>query len=523
MTSLPRTHRVETLIVGAGPTGLGAAIRLNQLGQNDFLLVDQNPKPGGLSSTVCTPEGFLFDLGGHVIFSHYQYFDDLLASAIDEWITHERISYVLFKDRWIPYPFQNNLSLLPVDDQVKCIRGAIKAAKLSSTSQKPLNFNEWMTYTMGDGIADVFLRPYNKKVWAYDPEIMSCTWLGERVAVVDAESAAEQIIRKTVNHSWGPNAVFKFPKKGGTGAIWSAVGEMIPMEKVAYGWKLQGLDVSERRARLRKVTSLDSAKDDQLVQEPEDMIINYTNLISSIPLDILFNLSDAPPLDLSGLIYSSTHIIGIGFRGSHELDKKCWLYFPEDTCPFYRCTVFSNYSDLNVPGPDVKLSTISRAGDYEGSSEGEPPREAMNEYDTVKQPGPYFSLMFEVAESPVKPVDSETIVQETIRGAIACNLIKFESEIVSIFHTRLERGYPTPTLGRDAALARALPWLESHGIFSRGRFGAWKYEVANQDHSLMQGVEAVDRILFGGAEKTLNDPDAVNKAKNMEPVFSRGG
>jgi hypothetical protein len=28
-----------------------------------------------------TPEGFLFDMGGHVIFSHYQYFDELLDTG----------------------------------------------------------------------------------------------------------------------------------------------------------------------------------------------------------------------------------------------------------------------------------------------------------------------------------------------------------------------------------------------------------------------------------------------------------
>ncbi len=42
---------------------------------------------------------------------------------------------------------------------------------------------------------------------------------------------------------------------------------------------------------------------------------------------------------------------------------------------------------------------------------------------------------------------------------------------------RLEHGYPTPTLGRDAVLAEALPWLRARGIWSRGRFGSYKYEV----------------------------------------------
>ena len=35
------------------------------------------------------------------------------------------------------------------------------------------------------------------------------------------------------------------------------------------------------------------------------------------------------------------------------------------------------------------------------------------------------------------------------------------------------------------------------GIWSRGRFGSYKYEVGNQDHSLMLGVECADNVLFG--------------------------
>lgn len=41
-----------------------------------------------------------------------------------------------------------------------------------------------------------------------------------------------------------------------------------------------------------------------------------------------------------------------------------------------------------------------------------------------------------------------------------------------------------------------------------------QYEVANQDHSLMLGVEAVDNILFGVKELTLEHPDIVNAKKN---------
>lgn len=37
-------------------------------------------------------------------------------------------------------------------------------ARVSNT--KPKNFDEWIVRMMGTGIADLFMRPYNFKVWA---------------------------------------------------------------------------------------------------------------------------------------------------------------------------------------------------------------------------------------------------------------------------------------------------------------------------------------------------------------------
>ena len=95
------------LVVGAGPTGLGAGARLEQHGA-DWLLVDAAAGPGGLACTDTTPEGFLFDMGGHVIFSHYKYFDELINAAVgegdDHWNTLQRVSYVWIKGRWVAYP-----------------------------------------------------------------------------------------------------------------------------------------------------------------------------------------------------------------------------------------------------------------------------------------------------------------------------------------------------------------------------------------------------------------------------------
>jgi len=91
-------EHVGILVIGSGPTGLGAASRLNQLKHDNWLLIDAAPEAGGLACTDITPEGFLFDMGGHVIFSHFDYFDQLIDSAVgvgdSYWAVHERVSYV---------------------------------------------------------------------------------------------------------------------------------------------------------------------------------------------------------------------------------------------------------------------------------------------------------------------------------------------------------------------------------------------------------------------------------------------
>jgi len=61
---------------------------------------------------------------------------------------------------------------------------------------------------------------------------------------------------------------------------------------------------------------------------------------------------------LGAYVRSSSHIIGLGIRGHSPHDTKCWLYYPEDDCPFYRTTVFSHYAPKNCPTKDKKLPTL---------------------------------------------------------------------------------------------------------------------------------------------------------------------
>ena len=89
--------------------------------------------------------------------------------------------------------------------------------------------------------------------------------------------------------------------------------------------------------------------------------------------------------------------------------------------------------------------------------------------------------------------------------SINCGMME-ESErekIVSRWCYHADYSYPTPSVDRDEILAEVIPWLEARDVYSRGRFGMWKYEVSNTDHTLMQGVELVNRLLLGEPETTI--------------------
>jgi len=320
---------------------------------------------------------------------------------------------------------------------------------------------------------------------------MQCQWLGERVATPDVKKIVQNVVLNKAAGNWGPNATFRFPARDGTGGIWIAVANTLPAEKKRFGkhGAVEKVDAQAHTAFLADGTK-----------------VKYHKLVNTMAVDSLCEkLGNDELISLSSeLFYSSTHVIGIGIRGTRpeRIGDKCWLYFPEDNCPFYRATIFSNYSPNNQPEASKLLPTMRLANGTKPQS-----KEAY---------GPYWSIMLEVSESSMKPVNQATLMEECIQGLINTSMLQPTDEIVSVYHRRFDHGYPTPTLEREGVLKQLLPKLQAMDIYSRGRFGSWRYEVGNQDHSFMLGVEAVDSIVNGAVELTLNYPDFVNSRANTE-------
>ena len=349
----------KIVILGAGPTGLGAAYRLRETGHENFVVLEARGSAGGLASSETSANGFIYDIGGHVLFSHFRYFDELFDRMLgDEYQELQREAWVWMMDRFLPYPFQNNIKDLPARGGPEVRARRDRGAEGASASGKKTyeTFEEMIFGVFGKGIAEYFMMPYNFKVWAHPPKMLGTHWIGERVPVVDLERMITNVLLDRPDVSWGPNNTFKYPRHGGTGGMFLRVASTLE-DRIRYGAQAVGLDV--RRKRVLLADGTDEGYDQLISTVPVD------KLVQSIPGRALGrSRGDEAPASLRAARSSESA------SRSPRPTTKCWMYFPEENCPYYRVTYLSNYSPEVVP-------------------------------DATRQ----YSLLAEVSRSPYKPVE----------------------------------------------------------------------------------------------------------------------
>ena len=471
-------HKVGLLIVGAGPCGLGGATRLEQLRADgvktpSYLVVDARSGPGGWASSVTTPEGFTFDYGGHVLFLHRSYpeYIKTVTDMVDAWHCSVPKRGVWIGGRLVPYPIQRNIQRLRVRQAIPCFVGLLRARALSRATRvtreslldRPLS--EYLESQFGTEMMNLILGPLNKKMWACPIGSLESSWVECRSGS-DTRNVPEVSLWKVLRNmlfrmddlGWSPTTRVQYPLRGGTGALWSKIAARIPCYKLMFGKPLVKIDSERRQAHL-----IDGTK------------VHYGALISSIPLDILLrSVSDRPDLNMFAncLVWSRARLFGLGVEGKilRPLDGVHSFHVPDPTVPFWRVSFPAALSPHNVPtGVNV------------------------------------WSILCESSEPntpDVIPADEHFHSRLVEDGLRKLGILRPDNRVVSRWNAFLEHGYPTPFRGRNSLLPIIQARLRKINIFSRGRFGGWRYEISNQDHAFMQGVEILNHLVLGDPEAT---------------------
>jgi UDP-galactopyranose mutase len=473
----------QTVVIGAGPTGLSAAYHLGE----DALLVEQNDTVGGWCRSI-EEGGFTFDYAGHIMFSKDDYVHELYKLLLGDNVHwQDREAWVYSKNVFTRYPFQGALYGLPPETIKECILGAIEAryglpaggtatdsAKVSLKGNgkpdeelvdccadgtiesvapngtascdhcyngEPRNFEEFIYKVWGEGIAKHFAIPYNRKLWAVPLNEMETSWLGGRVPLPDLAEIIDGALQP-VPKPMGPNARFGYPLRGGFQALMDG---FLPHLKA--------------RLRLRtRVTSVSPSQ--RTITFGDGKVVSYKHLISTMPLPVLIKLMGAEaPSEIqqatAGLRHVSVRCVNLGI-GRDRLTDKHWIYYPEDTV-FHRIFVQGNASPYCNP-----------------------------------QGG--FGLTCEITYSEHKPLpaDGQALIDLCIADCHKVGIFNEDDPIWVANQVDMPHAYVVYDHARKQNVDTVRKWLETKGIILAGRYSEWEYY--NSDHAFIAGKKAAETV-----------------------------
>lgn len=344
---------MKVMILGGGLSALSLAFFLqNRKDIDEITLLEKEKSIGGLCRTF-EFNGLKYDIGPHIIFSKdkeiLDFMNELLANNNEK---HRRSNRILHGKKFIQYPFENDLSKLPEKDLSYCVNTFINNPYKKYDAQNMLQF---FLKTFGEGITNLYLRPYNEKIWKFDPSFMD-TQMVERIPQPAKEDILKSAAGDTVD-GYTHQLYFSYPKEGGIEALLTALREKLtdkvkiltnkPIDavyKTAYGFEVFANGEKFVSDRLISTIPLNTFTFAYRIEKPDEVVQAAKNLrYNSIAIAIInvktdrsgdnyaFTLADSKivfhrlsKLDFMGRNYhkndSVTYMTEVTFRKNDHID-----------------------------------------------------------------------------------------------------------------------------------------------------------------------------------------------------------
>ena len=186
---------MKLTILGGGLSAISLACFLqNREDIAEINILEKEDRAGGLCRTFET-NGIEYDVGPHIIFSKDKEILDFMNGLLEDNIAQiRRSNRILHQKRFEQYPFENDLSKLPEQDKNYCVNAFLHNPYENYDAQNMLQF---FLKTFGEGITNTYLRPYNEKIWKYDPSFMD-TQMVDRIPKPPKEDILRSAAGETV-------------------------------------------------------------------------------------------------------------------------------------------------------------------------------------------------------------------------------------------------------------------------------------------------------------------------------------
>lgn len=201
-------------ILGGGLSGIALAYFLQDDERIERIDIwEKEDGIGGLCRSI-RKNGYTYDIGPHILFSKDKEMLNLMLSVLKEKNDLRRSNQIIYKGRNVQYPFENDLSKLPEDDRNYCVQSF---ENNPYRNYVPDNMLQFFLKTFGEGITNTYLRPYNEKIWKYDPAFMD-TQMVERIPQPTDDEIRRSAAGETVD-GYVHQLYFHFPREGGIEAV----------------------------------------------------------------------------------------------------------------------------------------------------------------------------------------------------------------------------------------------------------------------------------------------------------------
>lgn len=316
---------MKYLILGAGPAGLTAAVRLKQCGENSLLVLEKEKEAGGLCRSA-TVDGAPFDIGGgHFLDVRRPKVNEFLFWFMPEmeWNIYTRDSQIQMGDVFVHHPLEANIWELP-DDMQRDYLDSVSKAGSNRNIPMPDTFVEWIRWKLGDRITDDYMLPYNRKMFSDELNELGTYWL-EKLPNVSYEETLESCKQHKAYGVQPGHAQFYYPKKTGYGELWDRMADSLAGQ-ILYDTDIKGINFEDR-----SVTS------------SEGGCFRADRIINTIPWQE-FDALNGMPEKLVGNISKLKHSAIETRYFSETLDTDAhWIYEPCENLPYHRILVRSNF------------------------------------------------------------------------------------------------------------------------------------------------------------------------------------
>jgi len=237
------------LILGGGPAGVGAAVRLRQSQKATVTLLEQGASAGGNGGSFDWRNHRL-DYGSHRLHpaSDTEILDDIKSMLGNALLDRPRHGRIRLRGRWIHFPLKPHDLLLRLDPAFGL--GVLKDMVWRQRVADADNFAAIIASSLGPTIANTFYLPYARKIWGADPVTLSGIQARRRVAA----GSFAKLIRKVLNAVPGfrpPMAGRFYYPANGFGQISDAYADKATQlgADVRFGWRVTGLTAPSHSAQ----------------------------------------------------------------------------------------------------------------------------------------------------------------------------------------------------------------------------------------------------------------------------------